>query len=245
MGLTEFALDETAIVVRGTYVPTVISPEWLRAQKLVGDDDVSTSEIEIISPAVTVFTVGALRIQVTPDLLQISTEDQAETERARDLVIGLLRTLEHTPVSVLGINRAVHFTPATKEEWHAIGDRLVPKSTWEDQHVLELPGTLNVTLQGVRPDQYEGYVQVQVQPSGRVASSVYVSVNDHFSLELAESKATRRDDPQWLAVSKIGEPTLAKLPVAVEVLTNEWNSSRHRAKKIIDFVASLGRSPQS
>ena len=239
MGRPEIALDEHSIVVRGAFMAHLITPDWLASKELIGPDDLTHSVVEVISPNVTVFRSGAFRVQVMPEVLQVLTTDLAETERARDLILGILRALPYAPVSVLGMNRSVHFTPSSEEEWHAIGDRLAPKEPWESSEVLNLPGMVDVTLQGVRPDKYGGFVQVQVQPSGRIAHSVYVAVNDHFDLSIVDSQPTRRPEFKKGANDN-AEITVDKTPVAIEVLKSEWTSFTKRANKVIEFVAGLG-----
>ncbi|MER6628521.1 hypothetical protein ABT301_09800 [Streptomyces sp. NPDC000987] len=244
MGRTEFALYELSIVVRGAFMPHTLSPKWLASNQLIGEDDLATAKVEVISPEITVFHCGAFRIQVMPEVLQISTSDLAETERVRDLMIGIIRTLPYVPLSALGFNSSAHFTPASEDEWHAIGDRLVPKQAWEDQQILNLPGMVDVTLQGVRPDKYGGAVQVQVQPSAKIPASVFVSINDHFDLTVVDSQPTQRG-PYFRTSSRTNELTTDKLPVALDVLTNEWNSFKNRADRAMEFVADMGRGRQS
>jgi hypothetical protein len=38
-------------------------------------------------------------------------------------------------------------------------------------------------MQGVRADQRSGYVQVRVEPSVRIETGVFVSINDHYDLQ--------------------------------------------------------------
>ncbi|RST19351.1 hypothetical protein E2C00_08530 [Streptomyces sp. WAC05374] len=240
-----FAFDELNIVARGAFTPVLLRPAWLGERQLVSDDDLSTVKVEVISPTATLFTVGAFRVQVTPDGLQISTNDLAETERARDLALGILHGHNHTPLAALGLNRTIHFTPGSEREWHAIGDRLVPKDTWEQKGILDLPGMVNVTLQGVRPDKYGGYMRVHIQPSNRVPYSVYIAVNDHFTLRRVENQPTARETPTVDAVLESESFSLDKSRVALEVLAGEWSSFLARSEKAIKFVSGLGGGRQS
>lgn len=240
VGRPEFALDELSLVVRGAFMPHLFSPDWLASHELIGQDDLTTSKVEVVSPNATVFHCGAFRIQVMPEVLQVSTTDLAETERARDLMIGILRSLPYAPLSALGMNRSVHVTLPSEDEWHLIGDYLVPKEPWVESEVLNLPGMLNLTLQGVRPDKYGGFVQVQVQPSAKIKNSIYVAVNDHFDLSLVDSQPTRRPEFKYSA-GVDAEITVDKVSIALDVLTHEWNPFTHRVDNAIKFVAGLSR----
>jgi hypothetical protein len=235
-----FSFDEINIVVRGAFSPILLGPEWLAERQLISDDDLSASSTELISATATAFTIETFRIQVTPDGLQVATSDIAESERARDLALGIVHGHAQTPLAAVGLNRTIHFTPDSEEEWHAVGDRLVPKNTWEEGGILEIPGMMNVTLQGVRPDKYGGYVRVQVQPSARLPYSVFIAVNDHFSLTRVENQPSKREAPAVDAVLESGSFSLEKNAVAVEVLTGEWSSFLERSEKAIRFVSKLG-----
>ncbi|MFJ8975125.1 MULTISPECIES: hypothetical protein [Streptomyces] len=243
MGRTEFALFELSIVARGAFMPHTIHPDWLSSNQLIGEDDLSASKIEVLSPEITAFRCGGFRVQVMPEALQISTADLAETERVRDLMIGILRTLPYAPLMVLGLNRSTHFTPDSEEAWHEIGDRLAPKKAWEEGEILTLPGMVDITLQGVRPDKYGGFVQIQVQPSAKIPASVFVSINDHFNLTRIDSQPTERG-PLRGGTALENDLTHNKVEIALEVLTNEWNAFTKRAENAIEFVAGLGGENQ-
>ena len=84
----------------------------------------------------------------------------------RDLALGILRSLPHTPVQRIGINHLAHFPVESEGVWHRLGHALTPKELWEE--VLEKPGMLSLTIQGQRTDDYSGSVNVTVQPSSVV-----------------------------------------------------------------------------
>jgi hypothetical protein len=94
------------------------------------------------------FSLGAsppLKVQVLRDRLIVTTEDSRRYEVLRDLVVGTLSILRHTPTDRLGINLDAHIPTGSEKAWHAIGDRLAPKGPWKG--VLESPGMLMAPLE--------------------------------------------------------------------------------------------------
>ena len=122
----QLAADSLSIVLPGVYLPVPVSPLWLYEQGLIGEAEYDLREVELLLPGeATVFKVGAFRVQCQPNMLQVSTEDESEFERLRDLASGMLRSLHQVKVAQLGINRLVHFYASDVALWNAIGDSLV------------------------------------------------------------------------------------------------------------------------
>ncbi len=236
MPLPESGLDGMNVVVRGHFNPGIFSPAWLLAQAIIGPSEYADAEPNIITRDFASFRTGWLLCDVTADALQLRTTDLDEFERVRDVVVAVLRTLHHTPVGALGINREIHFPVRDLEAWHAVGDALAPKAVWEN--VLIAAGMRNITLWGVRPDDYMGRVQVQVEPSLRVPRAIYVSVNDHFGLHKRPPGFQETRNAAWEVTSEDNvEPTPDKLQVALDILLNDWATSLARAETVIECVA--------
>lgn len=223
------ALEGATIVVRGSFNPAIFSPSWFRDQALIGATEYKAQQIEIITRDLAVFTLGWLTCHVTQDGLQLYTTEPEEFERLKDAGLGVLRLLEHTPISALGINRDYHVTLDSREELHAIGDALAPKDVWADS--LKLAGMRTLTIWGARTDAYSGHVQVNVEPSTRFPQSVYIATNDHFDLSLAADEPATRDTA-WNFEAAVSEPSAAKGKVAIQVLLEEWKTSFQRSEDI-------------
>jgi hypothetical protein len=228
--------DGLAIVVRGFFNPAIVNPTWLHAQGMIGRQDLEASTIEVIIPQVAVFGLEWVRIEVTDDRLLVRTSAQDEFLRCRDLAAGILSTLRHTPVSAIGMNRWAHLKAPSMDAWHAIGDRIVPKDPWLDH--LNLPGVASVTLQGVRPDSYGGSVRVKAEPSNLHPLSIFVEVNDHYLLvENVRQPQSREDDIELPSI----EPDPEHMPLALRILSEEWDKSLSRAHALLEHVWTLQR----
>lgn len=229
-------LEGTTVVVRGAFNPAIFSPTWFRNQDLIGDLELDDLDVEIVTRDIAVFRMGWLSCHVTPEGLQMSASAPEEFERLRDAVIGVLRLLTHTPIKALGINREFHTQVASVEEWHAIGDAIVPKANWNG--TLEHPGMRSVTLWGARPDEYGGQIQVQVEPSVRLPQSVYVATNDHFTLTLSDLDL-RSNQGSWDLTQPEVELTSEKIDVAIHVLLDQWDAALERAEQARRTVVGL------
>jgi hypothetical protein len=101
---------------------------------------------------------------------------------------------------------------SSESAWHDFGHLLAPEEPWEG--LLEKPGLLNVTVQGVRTDDYTGHIQVQAQPSKRIQHGVHLGVNDHYQLK--------------------DESFLAGATGIMEILRSKWIDSQEKSKQIIN-----------
>ncbi len=130
----------------------------------------------------------------------------------QDLVLGVFSMLRHTPVTLMGINRDVHFRMDSPDAWHELGHRLVPPDNWSS--FLNKPGMRAVVIQGLRPDDRAGNIFIRVEPSVRVHPGVYIQQNDHFELGDASDDAS----------------------LALDTLKREWSASLDRAEEVFRQV---------
>ncbi len=243
MTLPPLASDVVSIVIRGNFKPVTISPRQLREQDLIGAVEYDQANFEVRIPdEVAIFDAGWLRCQATAEALELRTDQEVEQERLRDLAIAILRSAPDRPISALGINRNVHFPVPEYSRWHAIGDHLANNSIWGK--TLNSPGMRSVTYWAERSDQYAGRVQVQVEPSFVHQPGVFVSCNDHYDLTRVDSQPTSREEIEQLTRTENSEATTEKVDVAIEVLTNEWDSFMQRTATILEVVWDQARTEQ-
>lgn len=210
------------IVVRGQFNPAIIQPSWLALHDLIREEEAEKAEIKIIHPNASAFDVKWMRVKVTQDRLEIGTDQESFYEPVRDLVLGIFKLLDQTPVAMLGVNLNTHFQLESEEEWHAVGDTLAPKADWDE--LLNEPGMRSLTMEGVRPDDYSGWIRVKVEPSRRVSTGVYIQVNNHYNLGLSE-------DADEVAA---GNSNL------FSILAADWLTTMERSHHICETIASIG-----
>ncbi|MGA2936908.1 MAG: hypothetical protein ABSF52_07400 [Syntrophobacteraceae bacterium] len=205
------ALHEHDVVLLGDFNPKIFQPAWFGSEGLIRKLEVDGAEIAVVHQEVVSFTLEWLKIEVTRERFLATTLQEAYDEPVRDLVLSTFRILRHTPLRKVGINLDEHFQIESEERWHLIGHVLAPKELWEE--VLQNPGMKSLIIQGTRPDNLKGYVQVAVAPSGRVHPGVRFNVNDHFEVEKPDSV--------------IGSDEI------MNILENNWVESRKRAVTIM------------
>jgi len=233
--------DGAQVVVLGNFNPAIFSPAWFAAHGLIGEELADDAVVQIIMPRLASFRVGWLICQVQDDRLTLGTEAPEEFETLRDAAIGVLSLLPYTPISSMGLNRYFDISYPHLDSWHRIGDKLAPKEFWED--VLRLPGMSNVTVVGVREDDFAGTVNVTVQPSNLVRPGIFVSRNDHYVLRRVESQPSNRNEfalPKFVQDLAL-EAHEKNIPLAIEILSGHWVESMRQAKSVADKILTLGR----
>jgi hypothetical protein len=235
MALPELAADGAAIVIRGGFSPKRMTPKWLADQGLISVQDVEDVEYDILVPDVAVYTAGWVRCQLQSESMELTCLDPADFERLRDLAVGILRSLPDLKVSLLGINRVVHFQVSDWKKWHHVGDTLANNDVWNG--VLSFPGMRSLTIWGQRSGKYYGHTQVQVEPSSRYPRAIYVACNDHYDLTLIESWPASRDEAIESGRVEDSSASSEKVDVAVSALTDDWGASMKRAHSLIANVA--------
>lgn len=237
MTAPELAIDTASIVIKGTFEPDKFSPQELVTQGLVDAKSLTEANQRFSTNDISILETATVRLTVDRDTIQITAQLAEAFEPMRDLAVGILRLSGSTMVSVLGINREVHFATSSVASWHAVGDTIVPKDLWSG--ALDVVGMASVTLKAARGDTNGGYRQITIQPSARVPQGVFVSHNDHYTLEdVSKPVATREQlDAETLRQPQVSSDKVNK---AIAILNDEWENSMKRSSALIERVAQMG-----
>lgn len=239
MAIPELAINTVSVVIKGLFDVTVLSPKNLAEQGLIDSGQLADAEQKFSNNEISVFETKRIKFVGNRQLLQFTAQQADEFEPLRDLAVGALRLLPEPQIGVLGINHDVHFAVATSNAWHAAGDALVPKPIWEG--LVKFPGTASVIIQGQRPGSYAGFVQITVQPSIQVPQGVFMQYNDHYTAEVLDKVPGNRN--QFMASLRSPlEVSSEKVPTAIKILNEEWNSSMTRSLVAIEQVAKQART---
>lgn len=214
--MTTAELRGVSVVLLGEFNPTIFQPQWFSNQGLLTEQEASTAAVQVIHSDVTIFQLPWVELMVERERFQVSCLAEPYFERVVGLVTQTFGLLSHTPIRSMGINHEAHFKASSMEKWHRLGDQFAPKDFWEKH--LSMPGLQSLTIrQTPRQDGQQGYVQVTVEPSARVAQAVYIRVNDHFEKSLPEDLG---------ATSVVGE------------LGAKWGHSQSFANEMFNSIAS-------
>ena len=165
--------EEAAVVLLGSFNPAIFQPSWLGSTELIGKTEAEKATDLIVSEQLTSFKVGSIRIQVMRERFSAVAENAAHFEVLRDLVAGVFKLLEHTPIRAMGVNRLAHYKVESEARWHAIGDALAPKQFWDGllsypKAPRKLPGMRSLTIEGLRPGSEAKSIRIKVEPSFQV-----------------------------------------------------------------------------
>lgn len=209
-------IESVSIVLVGSFNPKIFQPAWFAAENLIREEEEQAAKIELIHRQVAIFSLDWLHLQVTDEKFIATTTQSSFYEPLRDLVLGTFRLLRHTPILKMGLNRDCHLRMPSEDAWHAFGHRLTPQEPWSG--ILEKPGMRSLTMEGVRPDNLNGYIRVRVEPSVRVHPGVFINTNDHY--EVKDSAMVRGCDE------------------IIDILDQEWKSSLDRSAEIVSLLWS-------
>jgi hypothetical protein len=229
-------IDGTATVVRGNFNPAIFSADWFLRQGLINETESEASITQVVSPDLAVIDFGSISCQATREAIQFESDDIDESERVRDFCHSVMTLLKHTPITALGMNRHVHLQVADISTYHRIGDILMPKEFWSS--FLNTPGLRTAVAWALRPDLYTGRIQVSIEPSFKVSRSVYIAYNDHYDLDVLTDPISGRDDPRFYDLRTV-EASAERVPLCLEILSENWNAFMSRAQEAVDHVASL------
>lgn len=98
----------TSIVIRGEFQPGLFGPAWFYAATLINEREYRENDVRSISGEAADFSVGAIDVYVTKDILQLGSRHPEQARKLRDVAAGALRELQGHRVSAIGINRAFH-----------------------------------------------------------------------------------------------------------------------------------------
>lgn len=181
----ESEIDAASIVLVGDFNPPIFHPDWFRSHGLIRDSEADAAQKRdnfVIAGKLANFKAGPFELQVTQDRFMARVADSPNFPLLRDLAVGTFGLLEHTPVRLLGLNRMIHYSLGSEEQWHEVGDTLAPKDPWNG--VMEEPGMMNVHMQGPGRVDFAEHFRVKIQPSRQTAHGVYFDCNEQYNAEL-------------------------------------------------------------
>jgi hypothetical protein len=173
--IAETLREAISIVVLGDFNPSIFQPLWFSANGLMPAEETKSADIAVIHKKVASFSMGKMQVQVDEARLGLTTVESPQGLVLRDLAIGTLSVLEHTPLKAIGINLDTVFVIDSDEAWHAIGHRLVPKSHWIP--IVTQPGMQQVIVDGKREGCVADKVQIRVQPTSHHPQVSVISPN--------------------------------------------------------------------
>lgn len=213
-----------SIVLSGSFNPRILQPAWLAARGLIREAESETAEIRIVHEQVVAFSLEWANLEVDHDRLAVySTPKSGTPEQVRDLALGVIEILDHTPVDGVGLQFFGHYALEDQAARDKLGWTLVPPKPFEG-HLAEA-GMRSLQMAGRRSGDSKGSdgLIVTIEPSAHIApNGVYLAVTDQYDL----------------ADSSQPNPNLGS-SLAVECIKGQWEQSLKRAEEISSEVFSV------
>lgn len=210
-----------ALFLQGSFNPQILQPAWLAAQNLIRDSESENAKIRIVHSEIVAFGLDWADVEIERDKLTIQATPKSESpEQVRDLALGIIEILDHTPIEHVGISFFAHYALADQATRDKLGWTLVPPAPFSKQ--IERPGMRTLKIAGRRPGEEEGPggLLVTIEPSAQIMpNGVFINVLDQYNIL----------DHQ---------PNLGTGP-AVECVKSNWDASSKRAEAISAEIFSV------
>lgn len=212
----------TSIILQGSFNPRILQPAWLAAQGLIRDAESENAAIRIVHEQVVSFSLEWANLEVEHDRLAVSSTPKSGTpEQVRDLALGAIEILDHTPVYGVGLQFFGHYALEDQAARDKLGWTLVPPKPFEGQ--LAQAGMRSLQMAGRRAADDSGGdgVLVTIEPSALITpNGVYLAVLDQY------------------AVADSSEANVGS-SFAVECIKSQWEPSLKRAEAIASEIFSV------
>lgn len=206
--------EQPIIVLVGSFNPAIFHPAWFARHGLLPEDEAHAARIDLVHPELTQFTAEWLSVQVNQSRLQLATALPPQELPLRDVAVGILRLLSHTPISAIGINRIVSVELDSETAWVRVNDALAPKSPWAD--LLPSPTMAGVTMESPRGDTLPGRVTVRVSAAPEIPFGFRLNLNSHIDHPDGDTDALRLAGVLEGHYKRIQDDAKAFLPALLE-----------------------------
>ena len=219
----------SAIVVVGRFNPAIFSPDWLERNGLIGKDDADAArdggqdQSLLVSHQVTGFETEWFVLQVLENRFSLTSKG-ALSPAFKDLAVGTLQLVPHTPVTAVGLNFLGDFKMASEDDYHRVGDVLAPKDVWKALYPDEYAGLASLTVRIQRGSRQlveaKDEKRIAVQPSARIKFGVLISYNDHHDVTIDNDDGLRPAER------------------SADIIDKQWDASWQDALRVFDGILS-------
>ena len=212
-----------SVVFLGSFNPRIFHPTWFERENLVRPSELTQSLSEgneglLVTPDLSRCEIGPeISIECLTNRLALHSATTLGEERLRSLATGIIEKLPHTPITSIGINHTLVYEISKEDDWHRIGDILVPKDDIWAKVMEGRPGMAILRVEDFRPGPPPVRIWATIEPI-REPHPPYrfqIHVNWHGDIpqdspdgESRAELASQFIDSQWESALDFG-PTLA------------------------------------
>ena len=176
-------IETLSLVIIGDFNPVIFQPYWLFSKGLIRDDEAKNANVDILHNEIVRFELDWLKMEITRSRCELSSSKVPYFEPLKDLVIGIFKILNETPIKSLGINHIFDLELKSDAQYYEFGNKLAPLELWKDD--LRAPRLFQLEIfEYERKDGLEGSRKVRITPSDKsISFGVAVNINNHFDLK--------------------------------------------------------------
>lgn len=225
-----------SVVLLGAFNPRIFHPVWFQREGLLSADEEAESLSEsrndgpLVTPDLSRCQIGEeISLECMTDRLSVNAATTLGEERLRTLTAAILVKLPHTPITAVGINHSQVFDTRDEDEWHRVGDLLVPKQDVWAKVMQGRPGMALVRVEEFRAGPPPVRVLASVEPV-RQAHPPYrfaIHTNWHTDLPAASGDDSNHAD------------------MAAEFVANQWETALDFGRKLAQILFADLRSKPS
>jgi len=230
--------ETLSIVFLGSFNPRIFHPSWFVLEGLVQYEQVlggiseSNKDGPVVTPDLSRCEINQdVMVECLTDRLSINATTMLGEETARTLSSAILSKLPHTPITAVGINHTQIIEARSEDEWHRIGDLLVPKEDVWSQVMENRPGMALVRVEEYRPGPPPVRVWATIEPVRQKTPPFRISIHTNWHTDIAQN------------------PTdgLKSAEIAADFLTSQWEVTLSFGRNLAQTLFAKVResSPQS
>lgn len=212
------------IVFLGSFNPRIFHPSWFENEGLARPDELAESLSErqqniLVTPDVARCDIGPdISVECLQHRLTINSATSLGEERLRNLASDILSKLPHTPITAIGLNHSLVYESKTEQDWHDIGDMLVPKERIWNEVMEQRPGMAIVRIEECRSGPVPVRIWVTIEPIREIHPPYRFQIHTNWHGDLKNDPpeaaggaklASDFIDSQWETALRMG-PKLAK-----------------------------------
>ena len=207
------ARETLSIVFLGSFNPRIFHPSWFVLEGLVLNEQVlggiseSNKDGPLVTPDLSRCEINQdVMVECLTDRLSINATTMLGEETARTLSSAMLSKLPHTPITAVGINHTQIIEARSEDEWHRIGDLLVPKDGVWNQVMKNRPGMAIVRVEEYRPGPPTVRVWATIEPVREKTPPYRISIHTNWHTDIPQNPSDG----------------LKSAEIAADFLTSQW-----------------------
>jgi hypothetical protein len=199
-----------SVVFLGSFNPRIFHPAWFEREGLALPEEAAASLSEtqqnglIITPDLSRCDIGPdISVECITGRLTINAATTLGEVRLRTLACALMTKLPHSPITAVGINHRQIFNTRDEDEWHRIGDLLVPKDDIWSQVMEGRPGMSSLRVEETRIGPPKVRVWATVEPVRGTHPSYCISIDTNWHTDITQNTPNQSEqasdfvESQW------------------------------------------------